>query len=90
MLQTSELISNMSTDIKEDGTLDSKITGSKLLSHAKFIQPNTIKENLKNRYDEILFLSRLMTKSWIFATVITKSLNFAKFTPKSCIFARFM
>ena len=51
--ETSELISNISTDIKEDGTLNSDVTGSKLLSHAKFIQSKSIKNNLKNRYNEL-------------------------------------
>jgi hypothetical protein len=39
----SELISNMATDISEDGILNSVISGSKLLSHADFLNSANVK-----------------------------------------------
>ena len=49
----SELISNISTDIREDGVLNSSITGSQLLSHAIFLIPNQIKSNIEQKYDQL-------------------------------------
>lgn len=51
--EINELIQNMSTDLKEDGKINSSITMSKLLSHASFICIDQVKINLKNKYDEM-------------------------------------
>ncbi len=49
----SELIANISTDIREDGTLDSKNLGSILLSNAMTLKLDNIRKNVVNRYDEL-------------------------------------
>ena len=51
--EVSELIQNMATDLKEDGVINSSITMSKLLSHASFICIDQVKNNLKNKYEEM-------------------------------------
>lgn len=51
--EVNEIISNISTDIKEDGKIDSEITGSKLLSHADFLRANSISQNLINKYEQM-------------------------------------
>ncbi len=47
----SELLANMSTDIREDGTLDSKSIGTALINNANLINMDIIRENLENRYE---------------------------------------
>ncbi|MDB4087425.1 hypothetical protein N9523_07120 [Flavobacteriaceae bacterium] len=51
--ELSELVSNISTDIREDGVLDSSVLGSKLLSHAYFISSESVKKNLEARYENL-------------------------------------
>ncbi len=51
--EVSELISNIATDISEDGKLDSKISGSQLLSHADFLIPQEIKGNIEDKYEKL-------------------------------------
>jgi hypothetical protein len=51
--EVNEIISNMATDLKEDGVINSEITGSKLLSQAIFLDSSTIAENLSNKYNEM-------------------------------------
>lgn len=48
--EMSELISNISTDIREDGILNSAVLGSSLISHAISIDVNSVKNNLNKRY----------------------------------------
>lgn len=43
----------MATDLKEDGVINSEITGSKLLSQAIFLDSSIIAENLSNKYNEM-------------------------------------
>jgi len=51
--ELTELLSNISQDIKEDGILDSEISGSDLVKHAKYLIPSKILKNLQSRYAEI-------------------------------------
>lgn len=49
----SELLANISTDIREDGILNSQTLGSKLINNAKTIKLETIRTNLESRYEEL-------------------------------------
>lgn len=49
----SELLANMATDIREDGTLDSKQLRSRLKSNALVVKNKNIRKNVANRYDEL-------------------------------------
>ena len=49
----SELLANISTDIREDGELNSKTLGSTLINNAKLIKLDEIRENLENRYETL-------------------------------------
>lgn len=51
--EMSELLANMSNDIKEDGILNDSTLGSALLSQAKLLDTSSIKANLAGRYGEI-------------------------------------
>lgn len=51
--ELTELLSNISTDIREDGILNSSSTGSKLINHAVSLDTLSIRENLSNRYEEL-------------------------------------
>lgn len=48
-----ELIANISTDIKEDGVLNSSSLGMALMNHARLLNMLEIRENLENRYEEL-------------------------------------
>lgn len=45
-----ELLSNISNDIKEDGTLDNAGLGAQLVSHALLLDTATVRNNLISRY----------------------------------------
>lgn len=47
----SELLANISTDIREDGILNSQTLGSILVNNAKTIKLPIIRDNLKSRYN---------------------------------------
>lgn len=49
----SELLANISTDIREDGILNSQSIGSTLINNAKTIDLETIRQNLESRYEEL-------------------------------------
>ncbi|MBN2215431.1 MAG: hypothetical protein JW723_14420 [Bacteroidales bacterium] len=49
----SELMANISTDIREDGILNSESTGSELINHCKYLDLGTIRQNLVNRYNNL-------------------------------------
>jgi len=49
----SELLANISTDIREDGQLNSQSLGSTLINNAKAIKLETIRNNLESRYAEL-------------------------------------
>lgn len=51
--ELSELLANISTDIREDGILNSQTLGSKLINNAKTIKLETIRTNLESRYEEL-------------------------------------
>ncbi len=51
--EISEILSNMASDLKNDGIINSENTGSKLLSQALFLNANSIKNNLINKYSEM-------------------------------------
>lgn len=49
----SELLANISTDIREDGLLNSKSLGSTLINNAKTIELESIRQNLESRYEKL-------------------------------------
>ncbi|MFW5821698.1 MAG: hypothetical protein ACOCWA_10425 [Bacteroidota bacterium] len=49
----SELLANISTDIEEDGILNSSSTGTALVNHAQLLNLPKIRQNLINRYEEM-------------------------------------
>jgi len=51
--ELSELLANMSSDFSTDGKLDSETIGTALISHAKYLNPAKIRENLEKRYQEV-------------------------------------
>ena len=51
--EMTELLSNISNDIKEDGILNSAPLGSALINHAIILDAVSIKSNLTKRYSEI-------------------------------------
>ena len=46
----SDLMANITTDIRMDGTLDSPSLGAKLRAHASVLDTNAIKQNIVDRY----------------------------------------
>jgi len=51
--EVNEIISDISNDLKEDGTIDNEIIGSKLLSQADYLMPQKISNNLVGKYQEM-------------------------------------
>ena len=51
--EMTELISNISTDIKKDGILHSSSLGSQLINHAPYLFGPSIRNNLVNRYKQL-------------------------------------
>lgn len=51
--EMTELISNISTDIREDGILNSNTTSSALINHAVSLDTISIKSNLSKRYSDL-------------------------------------
>lgn len=51
--ELSEIMANISTDIKEDGILTSESTGSDLINQAKYLNNTNIRENLKNKFESM-------------------------------------
>ncbi len=49
----SELIANISTDIREDGVLNSQTLGTILINNARSIKPEEIRGNLESRYESL-------------------------------------
>lgn len=49
----SELLANISTDIREDGILDSKSLGTTLINNARTIKLDRVRQNLENRYETL-------------------------------------
>jgi hypothetical protein len=53
--ELSELLANISADIKEDGILNSAELGTELINHAQLLNLSKIRENLVERYDGLGF-----------------------------------
>lgn len=51
--ELSELIANISADIREDGVLDDQSLGEALIFNAHKLAPAQIRENLESRYEEL-------------------------------------
>ena len=51
--EMTELLSNISEDIRTDGVLNSSFTGSDLINHALYLDTTFIKTKLTNRYNAI-------------------------------------
>jgi hypothetical protein len=51
--ELSELLANISTDIREDGQLNSQILGSTLINNAKVIKLDNVRANLESRCEEL-------------------------------------
>lgn len=49
----SELLANISTDIREDGILDSKSLGTTLINNARTIKLDKVRQNLESRYETL-------------------------------------
>lgn len=51
--EVSELLANISTDIKEDGVLDNASLGTILINNARLLKLPTVRENLNQRYSDL-------------------------------------
>lgn len=51
--ELTELLSNISTDIREDGVLSSNSVGSQLINHAIYLDTTSIRNNLEDRYSDL-------------------------------------
>ena len=51
--QLSELLSNISTDIREDGILNSTVSQSALINEANYLNFSRIRQNLESRYNSL-------------------------------------
>jgi hypothetical protein len=51
--ELTELLTNIGTDIKEDGILNSSTLGSQLISHAAYLDTLAIRNNLEKRYMDL-------------------------------------
>lgn len=51
--ELSELLSNIITDIREDGQLNSESIGTDLINDARFLDTAVIKNNLKEKYSDL-------------------------------------
>ncbi|REL38129.1 hypothetical protein DYD21_05840 [Rhodohalobacter sp. SW132] len=51
--ELSELLSGMINDLKEDGELNDHSVGSQLINHALYLNAETIRKNLEQRYSDI-------------------------------------
>lgn len=51
--ELTQLLSELSTDLKNDGKLDDESLGSQLINHAVYLDTISIRNNLTNRYGEV-------------------------------------
>jgi hypothetical protein len=51
--ELTELIANMSEDLRADGMLDNGLLGSSLLNHAKVLDTASIRQNLRQKYNSL-------------------------------------
>jgi len=71
--ELTSLLSDISNDIREDGTLDSEVTGSALINHAVNLDTTSIRNNLTNRYDAISETSDIQNYEKYIRTFIDNS-----------------
>lgn len=57
--ELTELLSNISTDIREDGVLNSNSIGSQLINHAIYLDTTSIRNNLEDRYSDLGVFSEI-------------------------------
>jgi hypothetical protein len=57
--ELTELLSNISSDLREDGVLNNSILGSQLINHALYLKTSYIRENLERRYAELGILASI-------------------------------
>lgn len=51
--ELTELLSNISTDLKEDGILSNSSLGSQLINHVLYLDTTSIRDNLEQRYSDL-------------------------------------
>jgi len=51
--ELSQLLADIISDIKNDGTLDNDNIGSDLVNHAKYLNLNEIRDNIENKYSDL-------------------------------------
>ncbi|MEX0719576.1 MAG: hypothetical protein WD059_02835 [Balneolaceae bacterium] len=51
--ELSELLSNLTDDLREDGTIDNSSLGSELINHSRYLLPDIIRNNLQERYTDL-------------------------------------
>jgi hypothetical protein len=80
--ELSELLSNISTDIREDGELNTESLGTSLINDARLLNPDTIRYNLAEKYQELdtvvdipdfqdYFLHFIENTSFVYTNIIT-------------------
>jgi len=57
--ELTELLSNISEDIKEDGVLNNESLGSELINQARFLDTTAVNTNLTKRYNELGLTSNI-------------------------------
>lgn len=71
--EMTELLSNISEDIRMDGVLNSSITGSDLVNHAIYLDTLSIKTKLTNRYNAIGHTSNVPSFGYYIDNFIAKT-----------------
>ncbi len=71
--EMTELLSNISEDIRTDGILNSTFTGSDLINHALFLDTASIKTKLTNRYNAIGATSNVPSFGYYIDNFIAKT-----------------
>ncbi len=71
--EMTELLSNISNDIREDGTLDGQTLGSALINHAIVLDTVAIRNNLSRRYSEIGVTANIPSFGKYISTFISKT-----------------
>lgn len=77
----SELLNYIALDLKEDGTLDDMGLQTSLISHALFIDPVQVKENVTNKYSGLGETVQIPE----FGQYLEQFINTTNFTPVSLI-----
>ncbi len=77
----SELLTNVATDLKEDGTLDDTILQTSLISHAVYIDPVQVRQNMSNKYTALGETVQIPE----FSHYLDQFVNSSEYTPVSII-----